>query len=92
MSIGFKSIKYQLLIPFIGCKSVGEQVIQMREAMRQLPPAHFNCLKFMIEHLNRYVLILFYFQFLVFACLFHLPQKKTFIFRCSYDKHLIIDW
>lgn len=39
-----------------GCKSVGEQVIEMREAMRQLPPAHYNCLKFMIEHLNRLVI------------------------------------
>lgn len=47
----FNSIAFQFTIS--GCKSVGEQVIQMREAMRQLPLAHFNCLKFMIEHLNR---------------------------------------
>lgn len=36
-----------------GLKSVGEQVLAIREAMKQLPPAHYNCLKFMIEHLNR---------------------------------------
>lgn len=35
------------------CKSVGEQVIAMREALKLLPLAHFNCLKFMIEHLSR---------------------------------------
>lgn len=35
------------------CKSVGEQVLAMREAIKQLPPAHFKCLQFMIEHLNR---------------------------------------
>lgn len=38
---------------FQALKSVGEQVIAIREALKKLPPAHYNSLKFMIEHLNR---------------------------------------
>ncbi|XP_055303296.1 beta-chimaerin [Sitodiplosis mosellana] len=44
---------YPTFIQSTSCTSVGEQVIKMREAVKQLPPAHFNCLKFVIEHLNR---------------------------------------
>ena len=38
---------------FLECKSVGEQVISIRESMKFLPQAHYNCLKYIIEHLTR---------------------------------------
>uniref|UniRef100_A0A182Q834 Chimaerin n=1 Tax=Anopheles farauti TaxID=69004 RepID=A0A182Q834_9DIPT len=34
-------------------KSVGEQVIALRNAVKALPPAHLHCLKYILEHLNR---------------------------------------
>ncbi|RYY87724.1 hypothetical protein EON63_03630 [archaeon] len=37
----------------IGCTAIAEQVQKMREAVKLLPPAHFNCLKFVIEHLKK---------------------------------------
>lgn len=30
-----------------------EQLQLMAEAVRRLPPAHYNCLKYMLEHLKR---------------------------------------
>uniref|UniRef100_A0A1L8DM24 Putative chimaerin n=1 Tax=Nyssomyia neivai TaxID=330878 RepID=A0A1L8DM24_9DIPT len=30
-----------------------DQILNVKEALKQLPPAHLNCLKVMIEHLNR---------------------------------------
>ncbi|KAG4065850.1 hypothetical protein HA402_012528 [Bradysia odoriphaga] len=44
---------YPAFINSTRLNSVGEQVIAMRDAVKQLPQAHFNCLKYMIEHLNR---------------------------------------
>ncbi|XP_058455340.1 beta-chimaerin [Malaya genurostris] len=32
---------------------IGEEVLLLRAATRQLPLAHFNCLKYILEHLNR---------------------------------------
>ncbi|XP_055545911.1 beta-chimaerin [Wyeomyia smithii] len=34
-------------------KTVGEQILSLREAIKQLPLAHFNCLKYILEHLHR---------------------------------------
>ncbi|XP_058059508.1 beta-chimaerin isoform X2 [Anopheles bellator] len=34
-------------------KSIGEQVIALRNAVKALPPAHLHCLKYILEHLNR---------------------------------------
>lgn len=44
---------YGSFIQCAGFKSVDDQVLAIRDAMKQLPPAHFNCLKFVIGHLNR---------------------------------------
>jgi hypothetical protein len=35
------------------CKSIGEQIIAIREALKELPAAHLNCLKYILEHLHR---------------------------------------
>ncbi|XP_062562654.1 rho GTPase-activating protein 29 isoform X2 [Armigeres subalbatus] len=34
-------------------KTIGEQVQTLRDAIKLLPLAHFNCLKYILEHLNR---------------------------------------
>lgn len=34
-------------------KHVGEQILAMRDALKKMPVAHFNCLKYILEHLNR---------------------------------------
>lgn len=34
-------------------KDVKEQIQMMKDAAKELPPAHYNCLKFMAEHLKR---------------------------------------
>lgn len=34
-------------------KTIGEQVQSLRDAIKLLPLAHFNCLKYILEHLNR---------------------------------------
>lgn len=54
MSFFFLGI-INIQLHFAGCKSVGEQVLKMREAVKQLPPSHSNSLKYVIEHLNRFV-------------------------------------
>lgn len=41
------------LTPFSEEKSIGEQVIALRNAVKALPPAHLHCLKYILEHLNR---------------------------------------
>lgn len=49
----YKSVIILRLNFLSGFNSVGEQVIAMRDSVKQLPQAHFNCLKYMIEHLNK---------------------------------------
>ncbi|XP_058821068.1 beta-chimaerin [Topomyia yanbarensis] len=44
---------YPSFIQSMTYKMVGEQVISLREAVKQLPVAHFNCLKYILQHLNR---------------------------------------
>lgn len=44
-----------MIIPFtfLGNSGQEEQIQQMKEAVKKLPLAHYNCLKFMMEHLKR---------------------------------------
>lgn len=44
---------YPTFMQSMSHKSVGEQILSLREAIKQLPLAHFNCLKYILEHLNR---------------------------------------
>ncbi|XP_055638603.1 N-chimaerin [Toxorhynchites rutilus septentrionalis] len=44
---------YSKFMQSMAHKTIGEQVISLRDAMKQLPQAHFNCLKYILEHLNR---------------------------------------
>ncbi|KAG7303356.1 hypothetical protein JYU34_011846 [Plutella xylostella] len=37
----------------IQCKTPPEQISALRECLDQLPPAHFNCLQYMMQHLHR---------------------------------------
>jgi hypothetical protein len=47
-------LRYLLIVPFFSeCKSEGEQLIAIREAMKLLPTAHYTSLKFIIEHLSK---------------------------------------
>ncbi|GBP00581.1 N-chimaerin [Eumeta japonica] len=34
-------------------KTVSDQINTLRECLDQLPPAHFNCLQYMVQHLHR---------------------------------------
>ena len=44
---------YPTFMKAVQCKSIGEQIIAIREALKELPVAHLNCLKYILEHLNR---------------------------------------
>lgn len=44
---------YPTFMQSMASKSLGEQVRLLREAIKLLPLAHFNCLKYILEHLNR---------------------------------------
>ncbi|KAL4703520.1 hypothetical protein ACJJTC_018104 [Scirpophaga incertulas] len=41
------------LIQSIQVKTVSTQVTQLRACLDMLPPAHFNCLQYMVQHLHR---------------------------------------
>lgn len=47
------SNSYPAFMRSMSQNTVGEQVLSLREAMKQLPVAHLNCLKYILEHLNR---------------------------------------
>lgn len=51
-----KLTKFVLKSPFyLGATDITEQIGLTYEAAKKLPPAHYNCLKFMCEHLKRFV-------------------------------------
>ncbi|CAK1590144.1 unnamed protein product [Parnassius mnemosyne] len=41
------------LLSAIQTKAAGVQVTMLRECLDSLPPAHFNCLQYMVQHLHR---------------------------------------
>ncbi|RVE54006.1 hypothetical protein evm_001409 [Chilo suppressalis] len=41
------------LVQAIQIKTVSSQVSMLRECLDSLPPAHFNCLQYMVQHLHR---------------------------------------
>ncbi|XP_039435095.1 beta-chimaerin [Culex pipiens pallens] len=44
---------YPAFMQAMANKNVGEKILAMRDALKKLPVAHFNCLKYILEHLNR---------------------------------------
>lgn len=70
---------YPIFIEIASEKTEVEIIQKLREAMRSLPSSHFNCLKYIILHLNRYAENKFYFSismtnFLIYLAL-HLIRQ-----------------
>ncbi|KAG6449749.1 hypothetical protein O3G_MSEX006242 [Manduca sexta] len=44
---------HPVLVQAIQAKTTEQQTIMLRECLDLLPPAHFNCLQYMVQHLHR---------------------------------------
>lgn len=51
------SFYFVAIVYFAELKSIQEQIVGIKDALTLLPPAHYNTLKYLMEHLNRLVFV-----------------------------------